>query len=462
MIDIAIKFEQVSKYYKLYDSPKDRFKEALDPFRRRRYREFFALKNIDLEIKKGEILGVVGRNGSGKSTLLKLIAGVIPPSSGGLTVNGNISAMLELGSGLNPELGGIQNIYFGGIMMGISPEEMEAKVDEIVAFADIGDFINQPLKTYSSGMKARLGFALAISMKPDILVVDEVLSVGDDLFQRKCYAKIEELFKSGCTVFFVSHSIPSVVDICTRAILLDKGELILEGHPALVTTYYRKLLYALPARQDETRDEIIRLNHDQEEKKKYLIRDTEEKNKQENKPAEVISTFTEIKEDSSRPSAFFIPDFTPKTTVKNEFFEAKIFDYQIQTLSGQIVNALVMNEEYTISYKVNFNRDAENIRFATSVQSVKGLTISAFWIDTEPSRKIKKTDTYFMQNRFKCTLLPGNYYVTITVSKIDENNKKVRLYEVNDALVFKVLPEKKKSHWGLVNLGQTGQIQKIN
>ena len=271
MNDVAVKLEQVSKHYKLYDSPKDRFKEALDPFRRRRYREFFALNHIDLEIKKGEILGVVGRNGSGKSTLLKLIAGVIPPSSGRLTVNGNVSAMLELGSGLNPDMNGIQNIYFGGIMLGISPEEMKTKVDEIVAFAEIGDFINQPLKTYSSGMKARLGFALAISIKPEILVVDEVLSVGDDLFKRKCYTKIEELFKSRCTVFFVSHSISSVVEICTRTILLDKGELILEGPPAFVTRYYQKLLYALPPNQDETRDEIIRLNHDQEEKKKYML-----------------------------------------------------------------------------------------------------------------------------------------------------------------------------------------------
>ncbi len=462
MNDIAVKLEQVSKYYKLYDSPKDRFKEALDPFRRRRYREFFALNHIDLEIKKGEILGVVGRNGSGKSTLLKLIAGVIPPSSGRLIVNGNVSAMLELGSGLNPDLNGIQNIYFGGIMLGFSPEEMKAKVDEIIAFAEIGDFINQPLKTYSSGMKARLGFALAISIKPEILVVDEVLSVGDDLFKRKCFARIEELFKSGCTVLFVSHSIPNVVEICTRAILLDKGELILEGHPVFVTRYYQKLLYGLPSNQDETRAEIIRLNHDQEEKKKYIIREAEEKNKQENKPVEVISNSTEIKEGASRPIAFFIPNFTSKTTVKREFFDVKIFDSQIRTLSGQIVNALVMNEEYTLSYKAHFKLDAENVRFVTLVQSVKGLAISGFWLNMESPRRIKVNDIYFIQNRFKCTLLPGTYYVSIAVTKINENSEKVRLYAVDDATVFKVLAEKKKSHWGIVNLGQTGQIQKLN
>jgi hypothetical protein len=252
-----------------------------------------------------------------------------------------------------------------------------------------------------------------------------------------------------------------VVEICTRTILLDKGELILEGPPAFVTRYYQKLLYALPPNQDETRDEIIRLNHDQEEKKKYLIRDAEEKNNQENKPAEVISNSTEIKEDTSRPIAFFIPDFTPRTTVKREYFDVKIFDSQIQTLSGQIVNALVMNEEYILSYKAHFNMDAENVRFATLVQSVKGLPISGFCIDIESSRKIKVNDIYFIQNRFKCTLLPGTYFVSIAVTKIDENSEKVRLYAVDDATVFKVLEEKNKLHWGIVSLGQTGKIQKI-
>ena len=205
MDDAVIKLEGVSKYYRLYGSPRDRLKEALSPFGKMYHERFYATKNIDLEVKKGEILGVVGENGCGKSTLLKLITGVLVPSEGKVTVRGKITALLELDAGLNPEYTGVQNIYFYGAIIGYSREEMEQKYDEIVEFADIGKFIYQPLKTYSSGMKSRLGFALAVSVDPDIFIVDEVLAVGDMYFRRKCYNKIHELFEKGRTVMFVSH-----------------------------------------------------------------------------------------------------------------------------------------------------------------------------------------------------------------------------------------------------------------
>lgn len=461
MNDIAVKFENVSKYYKLYNSSKDRLKEALHPFGKKRHREFYALRNINLEIKKGEILGVVGRNGSGKSTLLKIISGVIQPNSGKVIVNGDVSALLELGSGLNPDFDGIQNIYFGGIMMGFTREEMKAKMDDIIAFADIGDFIHQPLKTYSSGMKARLGFSLAISIKPKILVVDEVLSVGDDLFKRKCFAKIEELFKSGCTVFFVSHSIANVVEICTRAILMDKGELILDGPAPFITRYYQKLLYALPSALNDIRKEIVQLNMDQDEKERYKLRFEVEKNNRENNPDSKEATLNKEIEDSSKPIAYFIPDFTPKTTVKNEFYNVQIFDIQIQTLSGKVVNALVMEDSYLLSYKAQFNQEMETVRFGTLVLSEKGLPISGISIQTEESTQGQTDSIYYVQIRFKCTLLPGTYFIGISVNRIDKNNEKIRLYEIHDAIAFKVQNEKNRYLWGIVNLEQIGQIQKI-
>jgi len=193
--EIAISLKNVSKYYKLYNKPKDRLKEALSRSGKIYHKKFYATKNLDLEIKKGEILGIVGKNGSGKSTLLKLITGVLTPDEGSITVNGKISALLELGSGFNPEFTGMQNIFFYGTILGFSKEEMKEKLDDILAFADIGDFIQQPLKTYSSGMKSRLGFAVAVHIDPEILILDEVLAVGDILFRRKCYAKMEEFFK---------------------------------------------------------------------------------------------------------------------------------------------------------------------------------------------------------------------------------------------------------------------------
>jgi len=269
MAEIAVLLKDVSRLYKLYDSPKDRLREALHPFSKKLHRDFYALKNINLEVRKGEVLGIVGRNGSGKSTLLMIASRVIPPSSGQITVNGSVSAMLELGAGMNPDFDGIQNVYFGGIMLGLSRETMKQRMDEIIAFADIGEFIRQPLKTYSAGMKARLGFALAVSVQPEILIIDEVLAVGDELFRRRCNAKIDELIKAGCTVLFVSHSINSIIEVCSRAILLDNGELILEGSPKLVTMNYQRLLFAAPGTCHRIREEILRLNRDENHKKEF-------------------------------------------------------------------------------------------------------------------------------------------------------------------------------------------------
>lgn len=213
---VSIKVSGISKIYKLYGKSIDKVKEAFSLTRKKRYEEFYALNQISFEVYKGETFGIVGTNGSGKSTLLKIITGVVKPNSGTIHIDGKVSALLELGAGFNPEYTGMENIYLNGTTMGYSREEMKRKVPTILDFADIGDFISQPVKNYSSGMFARLAFAVAINVEPDILIVDEALSVGDVFFQNKCFKKFEELRSQGITILFVSHDIGSVKQMCSR------------------------------------------------------------------------------------------------------------------------------------------------------------------------------------------------------------------------------------------------------
>jgi len=223
---IVIDVKNLKKSYKLYNNKQDRLKEAFSITRKKYHREFKALDNINFQLKQGDRLGVIGRNGSGKSTLLKLIANILPPSSGELKIVGNISALIELGAGFNPEFSGMENVYFYGTILGFSKNEIDEKIDEILSFADIGDFIHQPIKTYSSGMNARLAFSVAISVEPDILIIDEVLSVGDMFFKQKCINRLREMLDNGLTLFFVSHSIGEVKSLCNKALYLKNGKQI--------------------------------------------------------------------------------------------------------------------------------------------------------------------------------------------------------------------------------------------
>lgn len=454
MSDIAVKLENISKFYKLYNSPKDRLKEALHPFKKKYHRRFYALKDINLEIKKGEILGIVGRNGSGKSTLLKLISGIIQPSSGKIEVKGKVSALLELGSGLNPEFTGIQNIYFSGTMMGFTRKEMEEKIEDIVSFADIGDFIHQPLKTYSSGMQARLGFALAINMEPEILILDEVLAVGDELFKRKCYAKMEEFFESECSVIYVSHSLNTVNEICSKVIFLDKGELILEGPPKFVTIHYQKFLYIDTKNRDAFRNEIIQLNKDEEKKKRFAVDLEKEEMKTAAKKKPQID-----KKVRGELTAFYIPNFKPKSTIEYKNFDVEISDFQIKTLAGTKVNALVTNEEYIYTYKVKFNIDVENVVVTMGIHNQKGACIGGSLAPGKKVflKKINKGEIYLIEWYFLCNLLGGTYYTTSAVRSF-KNGNEIILNRIVDALVFKVQKSEELNCTGTVHLDQRAVI----
>lgn len=242
MNDIAIKIENLSKVYKLYNKPSDRFKESLSISKKKYHKEHYALKDINAEILNGDTIGIIGGNGAGKSTLLKIITGVLNPSSGEVQVNGKVSALLELGAGFNLEYTGIENIYLNGTMMGYKKEEVDSKLQSILEFADIGDFIYQPVKTYSSGMFVRLAFAVAISIEPDILIIDEAISVGDAYFQAKCMTKMKELFSRGKTVIFVTHDTNSVKSLCKKAIYLRDGQVVQIGPAHEVVDTYQKYI----------------------------------------------------------------------------------------------------------------------------------------------------------------------------------------------------------------------------
>lgn len=248
----VIQVQHLSKMYKLYDKPSDRLKESLGLSRKKRYREHYALHDVNFDVREGECVGIIGTNGSGKSTILKIITGVLTPTEGQVLVDGRISALLELGAGFNMEYSGLENVYLNGTMIGFSKEEIDARLDDILSFADIGDFIHQPVKMYSSGMFVRLAFAVAINIDPEILIVDEALSVGDVFFQAKCYHKFEEFKEQGKTILFVSHDLSSISKYCDRVILLNKGRMLDEGAPkAMVDMYKQLLVHQDPVKQTE-------------------------------------------------------------------------------------------------------------------------------------------------------------------------------------------------------------------
>ncbi len=254
--DNAIVVKNLTKVYHLYDNPKDRLKEALNPFKKSYHHDFYALKDVSFEIKKGETVGIIGKNGAGKSTLLKIITGVLTPTSGEVHVDGKIASLLELGAGFNPEMTGMENIYLNGTIMGFTKEEMDEKVDAILAFADIGEFIDQPVKMYSSGMFARLAFSVAINVEPDILIVDEALSVGDVRFQNRCIRKMEQIGDAGATILFVSHDTQAVNKFCHEVIWLDQGAIKEKGVPEKILEDYMSFMtYGMETVREENKEQ---------------------------------------------------------------------------------------------------------------------------------------------------------------------------------------------------------------
>ena len=333
---IAISVEGVKKVYKLYQKPFHRVLDALG-IGRQKVKEHEALKGIDFEIRQGECVGIIGTNGSGKSTILKIITGVVNPSAGKVKVNGRISALLELGAGFNMEYNGIENVYLNGTMMGFTEEEISAKLDDILAFADIGDYVYQPCKTYSSGMFVRLAFAVAINIDPEILIVDEALSVGDVFFQAKCYHKFEEFKQMGKTIVFVSHDLSSIQKYCDRVILLNKGEKLGEGLARDMIDAYKQVLVG-----------------------QYQISDNEE---------------SLLDDADIRALAAGAAGHNPQL-LEYGTREAEIFDYYITDEKGVRTTAIVKGTKFTIHYKVKFNVDKPAPIFTYKFKNARGTEIT--------------------------------------------------------------------------------------
>lgn len=403
---VAIQVKGLEKAYKLYDKPSDRLKEALGFGRKKRYKEHYALKGVDMTIYQGETVGIIGTNGSGKSTILKIITGVLNPTGGSVHVNGRISALLELGAGFNMEYNGIENIYLNGTMIGFSKKEIDAKMDDILNFADIGDYVHQPVKTYSSGMFVRLAFAVAINIEPEILIVDEALSVGDVFFQAKCYHKFEEFKEMGKTIVFVSHDLSSISKYCDRVVLLNQGVKLGEGSPKEMIDAYKQVLVGqyVPAADDHS-----------------------------------------LLSDKEITAAAAAAAGTVKGEVNPELLEygtkdAMITGYKITDDMGRETSALLKGKECTITMQVHFEHDIEAPIFAFTIKNIKGVEITGTNTMVEkaflfPVRAGSDMEITFTQ---KIDLQGGEYLLSFGVTGFEKEEFQVyhRLYDVINMTVI--------------------------
>jgi lipopolysaccharide transport system ATP-binding protein len=358
-----ISLSEISKEFKIFDSEKSKFLNMLNN-KWGQFRTFNALSNISFDILKGQTVGLVGCNGAGKSTLLQILCGTLEPCSGTMSINGKIGALLELGAGFNPEYTGIENAKFYCSLMGLSKNETEKRLPSILEFADIGDFIDQPVKTYSSGMFVRLAFSVVIHVEPEILIVDEALAVGDEAFQAKCHSKINQLKLKGTTIFFVSHSAQSVISLCDRAILLDHGELLMDGDPKTVIAHYQKLLYTPQKKREEFRLALRNLDIES-----YLKANEQSSNN--DKPPIINEELVSTKEIENLQEDYFDESLiTQPVTYDNK--GAEISDAHIKNRKEERVNVIQKKGNYRICYRVSFNRDVANVRFTFMIKQANG------------------------------------------------------------------------------------------
>ncbi len=434
--NVAITVQNLGKSYLIWSNPKDRLKHSLRanlakfcPIPEKCYHsEFWALRDVSFEVKRGETVGIIGRNGSGKSTLLQIICGTLAPTCGSFRAHGRISALLELGSGFNPEFTGRDNVYMNASILGLSKEEIDEKYSSIVEFADIGDFINQPVKTYSSGMVVRLAFAVSASVDPDILVVDEALAVGDEMFQRKCFARLRSFQEKGGTILFVSHSAGAVVELCTRAILLEQGEKLIEGQPKFVVAQYHKLINAPKEKRHYIIQAIRALSEDAAGDEKSLQEPQKEVNA---KPKPIGSS-----------RAFYDPNLKPKSTVCYIERGARISEPKIFTLDGEQVNNLIRRETYIYSYEVEFFESFTNVRFGMLIKSMSGVELGGGVSAPagEGMAFVPRGTKIYVEWEFECLFLPGIYFMNAGVLAM-VREEEIYLHRRLDTVAFRVQQE---------------------
>lgn len=413
----AITVDQVTKIYRLYEKPIDRLKETLSLTHKNYHRDFYALNGISFEVDKGETVGIIGTNGSGKSTILKIITGVLTPTTGNVHVNGVISALLELGAGFNMDYTGIENIYMNGTMMGFSRKEMDEKLSDILEFADIGDFVYQPVKTYSSGMFVRLAFALAINVEPEILIVDEALSVGDVFFQAKCYRRMEEIRKKGTTILMVTHDMGAIIKYCDRVVILNKGSFVAQGEPGKMVDLYKKIL---ANQMDVLGEELEALR------------------------ADAISDFSgdsAVSEKSGDHNGLMKEKLTINPQ-KTEYGDkrAEIVDFGLLDEKGSVTNLLLKGEYFTIKERVHFNKELEAPIFTYTIKDKRGadLTGTNTMYESSDVKSVKKGDEYEVSFTQKMTLQGGEYLLSMSCTGFENGEHVVyhRLYDIANITVI--------------------------
>lgn len=476
----AISVQDVTKVYRLYEKPIDRLKESVSISHKNYHRDFYALNGLSFSVKKGETVGIIGTNGSGKSTILKIITGVLTPTSGNVEVNGKISALLELGAGFNMDYTGIENIYMNGTMMGYTKKEMDAKLQDILDFAEIGDFVYQPVKTYSSGMFVRLAFALAINVDPEILIVDEALSVGDVFFQSKCYRRMEEIRKSGTTILMVTHDMGSIIKYCDRVVLLNKGEFIAEGAPGRVVDMYKKILAG-------KLDALMKELEAERRRKKNAALDGEAKDGnragsgnrawgggadqadssvnraigsacrdgqagssetavQEGNTAVEMSDFSggmDLEGASGKDSGSSL--MKSNMTINPDRTEygdgrAEIYDLGLLDARGNVTNLLLKGELFTIKECIRFHADIQAPIFTYTIKDKKGteLTGTNTLYEGADIRPVKKGDEYVVEFTQKMNLQGGEYLLSMSCTGFEMGEHVVyhRLYDVTSITVI--------------------------
>lgn len=426
---VAIRVKDVKKVYKLYNKPSDRLKEAVGLYgKKKKYKEKYALDGVDLTVYQGESVGIIGTNGSGKSTILKIITGVVNPTAGEVEVNGRISALLELGAGFNMEYNGIENIYLNGTMIGFSEKEIDEKLQDILDFADIGDYVYQPCKTYSSGMFVRLAFAVAINIEPEILIVDEALSVGDVFFQAKCYHKFEEFKAQGKTIVFVSHDLSSISKYCDRVILLNQGKKLGEGEPKAMIDAYKRVLvgqYEVPDKDENS------LLNDEQLKKAAAYNADDSSNQGKN------------------------PQLLEYGNKKAEITEIYMCDDK-----GLKTTAVMKGGIFSIHMKVKFEEDLPSPIFAFTIKNIKGVEITGTNSMVEKAflesvKAGEEMDICFTQ---KMDLQSGEYLVSFGLTGYEGDDFTVyhRLY---DALNVTVISD--KDTVGYFDMNSKVEVKKV-
>lgn len=411
MSEYAIQVKNVSKMYKLYDRNRDRIMDAFGLSKAPRYHEHYALHDLNFSVKKGETVGIIGTNGAGKSTILKIITGVLNPTDGEVDINGRISALLELGAGFNMEYTGIENIYLNGTMIGFSREEIDKKLDDILKFADIGEFVYQPVKTYSSGMFVRLAFAVAINIDPEILIVDEALSVGDVFFQAKCYKKFEDFKKLGKTILFVSHDLGSVAKYCDRVVLLNKGAKIAEGNPKQMIGMYKKLL-------------VNQLELD--ERTQEMVMEDEQEHNRINSP---VFDNTSDKVELWKNQYKINPALDEYGNGK-----AHIIDFAVRDEEGTITSSIEKGTRFSILSEVKFEDTVQNPIFTYTFKNIQGTAITGTntMYEKQEIDVANAGDVYLCEFNQEMNLQGGEYLLSISCTGYRDGDFTVyhRLYDV--------------------------------